>query len=252
MSRPIALTGPGAAALLELDGFREQIWPEMWCTPIGGDSGERIVRTRAWQEPNYHGDVPVAPIGLILRHLNLVPTDLLGRPDGIAPLDRVELAVEHALRDGGEIYPTQGGRGSGDIMLHRVLRQRGDQPPTESYAETRAVQLFRTWGIVPWRQIPVRAGRGRNHRADFMIPFKPAVQSRRPEVITSRLGLLVEVDSREFHAEEFEHDSRRNTAYDQLGYHWVGITPNQIEYQPAAVRTALEGAFRRAGRRPPF
>ncbi len=160
-SRQRALTGPPAAAVFDLDGFRGQTWPDLWCVPIGGVSSYRTVRIRDWRSPTLLGDVPVAPIETVLRHLNLIPDDLIGHPDGVAPIDRVELAVEHAARTGVGLRPRQGARTPGDAMLNTVLvRRRADVAPTESYAETRAVQLLRSWDITPWRQIAVaRHGR---------------------------------------------------------------------------------------------
>jgi hypothetical protein len=181
---------------------------------------------------------------MVLRHLNVVPSDLHGIDDKITSVDRVELAVEHALRKGITLGSRRGGRTSGDALLSEVVARRGDEPATESYAETRAVQLFRSWGITPWRQIPVRQNGRIVFRADFMLPFEP---TGRPDLIRPSHGLLVEVDGREFHENEFEHDKHRGVTYDELGYHWSVVTPNQVERRPALVRRALEGAFRRAG-----
>jgi hypothetical protein len=241
--RRIAMTGPYAAAVYGLDGFKDIDWPELWCAPIGGESGDRIVRTRRWDTPVEVADVRLCPIETVLRHLNAIPLDLLRPTDRLAPLDRVELAVEHALRDGVKVRAARGG-GPGDRMLHEVLRRRGNVVPTESYAETRTVQLLRTWGVVPWRQIPILR-RGRiEFRADFMIPFR---QQRRPETIRASMGILVEVDSREFHEGQFERDHRRGAVYNELGYHWITVTPNQIEQEPDLVRRSLAGALTRAG-----
>jgi very-short-patch-repair endonuclease len=241
--RRIAMTGPYAAGVYGLDGFRDIDWPELWCAPIGGESGDRIVRTRRWDTPVDIADIRLCPIETVVRHLNAVPLDLSAAADRLAPVDRVELAVEHALRDGVKVRAARG-RGPGDKMLHEVLRRRGNVVPTESYAETRAVQLLRTWDVVPWRQIPIlRQGRI-EFRADFMIPFK---WQRRPETIRSSMGLLVEVDSREFHAGQFERDQHRGAVYNELGYHWITVTPNQIEHEPALVRRSLAGALNRAG-----
>ena len=242
------LTGPCAAALLGLDGFRDLPWSPLWCVPITGESGDRIIRARDWQEPVVIEGVPVCPVELVLRHLNAVPSELLGLPDGIDPSDRVELALEHALRDGHKIAAPRGGSMPGDVMLRRLLRQRGDEPPTGSYAETRALQLLRSWGVVPWRQVPVRRNGRIVNVADFMLPF---ASRRRPEVFSPTDGVLLEVDSRQFHAEEFDHDSRRNSNYDGLSCHWVAITANQIERQVEVVRRSIAGAFRRAGRPSP-
>ena len=241
--RRIAMTGPYAAAVYGLDGFKDIDWPQLWCAPIGGQSGERVVRTRRWDTPVEVADVQLCPIETVVRHLNAVPLDLIRASDGLAPLDRIELAVEHALRDGANVRAARGGA-PGDKMLHAVLQRRGNVVPTESYAETRAVQLLRTWGVVPWRQIPIfRQGRI-EFRADFMIPFK---WQRRPETIRASMGVLVEVDSREFHEGQFERDHRRGAVYNGLGYHWITVTPNQIEHEPALVRRSLGGALTRAG-----
>jgi hypothetical protein len=241
--RRIAITGPYAAGVYGLDGFKGIDWPELWCAPVGGECGERIVRTRRWETPVEIDDVRICPVETVVRHLNAIPLDLLRPADRIAPIDRVELAVEHAMRDGAKVRAARGGA-PGDAMLQAVLERRGNVVPTESYAETRAVQLLRTWGVVPWRQIPI-IRRGRiEFRADFMIPFG---RQRRPETIRASMGLLVEVDSREFHEGEFERDHRRGAVYNELGYHWIAVTPNQIEREPALVRRSLAGAFRRAG-----
>jgi hypothetical protein len=243
-SRRLALTGPSAAALYELDGFRNQAWPDLWCAPIGGESGDRIVRSRGWQPPAMLGDVPVCPLETVVRHLNAVPADLLGIADRLSPQDRVELAVEHALRLGVAVQPALGGRMPGDTLLRAVMATRGSEPPTESYAETRAVQLLRTFGVRPWRQIPILENGRIVFRADFMIPFTPG---RRPEVIRPALGILVEVDGREVHEPQFERDHRRGSTYDALDFHWLSFTPTQVESSPKTVRNALAGAFRRAG-----
>ena len=227
--RRIAMTGPCAAAVYGLDGFKDIDWPQLWCAPIEGESGERVVRTRRWEIPLEIADVRLCPIETVIRHLNAVPLDLVGAADGLAPLDRIELAVEHALRDGANVRAARGGA-PGDKMLQAVLQRRGNVVPTESYAETRAVQLLRTWDVVPWRQIPILR-RGRiDFRADFMIPFR---RQRRPETIRASMGLLV--------------DHRRGAVYNELGYHWITVTPNQIGHEQELVRRSRVGALKRAG-----
>jgi hypothetical protein len=245
--RRLALSGPAAAALYGLDGFRDIDWQQTWCVPWGGEliPGDRTVRTRAWATPQIMHDLPVCSIDLVIRHLNAFPADLLNRPDGLSATDRVELAFEHAARLGHKLAPAAGGRMPGDVLLRQVMKQRHDSVPTESYAETRAVQVFRQWDIHPWRQIPI-IERGRiSFRADFLIPFRQ--YRRRPEIIRTCDGVLVEVDSREFHENEFERDHDRGSTYDALGFHWISLTPRQIEHQPARVRKTIDGAFRRAG-----
>ena len=244
--RRLALTGPSAAALYQLDGFRDHVWPDLWCAPVGSHPGDRIIRTRDWPTTTAVGEIEVCPLATVLRHLHAVPVDLRRPRDGIAPIDRVELAVEHALRDGATIGTRQGARTPGDTMLHEVLQRRGNEPATGSYAETRAVQLLRQWDITPWRQVPVLVNGTVKFRADFMIPFDS--RRKRPEVFRTCDGLLIEVDSRKHHEENFDHDKTRGSTYDELGYHWIIITPNQIEHQTKQVHRAVIGAFRRAGR----
>jgi very-short-patch-repair endonuclease len=245
-SRRLALTGPSAAALYELDGFRDHSWPDLWCAPHSGRPGNRIIRTRDWQSPLELGDVLVCPIETVIRHINAVPLDLLGIDDEISPRDRVELAVEHAFRQGIAVRSGTGGDMPGDTMLREVLSKRGDVPATESYAETRAVQCFRSIGLQPWRQIPIARNGRVAFRADFMVPF---AAQKRPEVIMASHGLLVEIDGREFHEPQFERDHQRGTTYDSLGFHWVSFTPNQVESDPGFVHSALVGALGRAGYR---
>jgi very-short-patch-repair endonuclease len=58
-------------------------------------------------------------------------------------------------------------------------------------------------------------------------------------------GVLVEIDSREFHERQFEKDHERGSLFDRLGYHWISLTPNQIEFRPNEALQAIEGALRR-------
>ena len=245
-NRRLALTGPSAAALHQLDGFRDFIWPDLWCAPISSRPGDRIIRTRDWPATTRMGDVEVCPLTTVLRHLNAVPSDLCRPNDRIAPIDRVELAVEHAIRTGVDIRTRMGARTPGDAMLHQVLRRRGNEPATESYAETRGVQLFRQWGITPWRQIPVLVNGRIRFRADFMLPLDS--RRKRPQVFRVTDGLIVEIDSKEHHEENFLHDKMRGSTYDELAFNWIILTPNQIEHESKLVYRALRGAFRRAGR----
>ena len=243
--RRLALTGPAAAALYQLDGFRDYEWPHSWCVPWGGNTrpGDRTVQARKWEEPHLIGDVQVCSLDLVVRHLYAFPIDLQSPADGIVPMDRVELAVEHVLRLGHTFRAALGGSMSGDSLLRAVLQRRGKNVPTESYAESRAVQRLREWDIQPWRQIPIVEKGRTKFRADFMIPFR---RQLRPDVVRPSDGLLIEIDSREFHEDQFDRDHDRGSTYDALGYHWISVTPNQIEHQPTKVRKALEGASRRA------
>jgi very-short-patch-repair endonuclease len=239
----VALTGPSAAALHELDGFRERLWPHRYTAHHNSRTSENVIRTRAAFEPHFFGATPVAPIWLVLRHLNAVPEDLLRCDDEVSPRDRVELATEHARRDGLVVQTSLGGNDTGNAMLREVRRLSGHEPPTESYAETRALQQFREWAVVPWRQMPLAIGR-QNYRADFVIPFRRIV---RPDLFRPIHGLIVEIDSKEWHETKFEEDHARWNAFDRAGYHWVSITPNFLDRNPAKVLAQIEGVFRKAG-----
>ena len=49
MSEPL-LTGPAAASLLGLDGFRDHVWQSMWLNPHTVSAAPGIIRTRS-REP---------------------------------------------------------------------------------------------------------------------------------------------------------------------------------------------------------
>ena len=240
MRVPLALTGPAGAAAYGLDGFRDVDWPSLWCSPRTGPRDPHVIRTRSWLEPSLIDGLRVAHPALVIRHLGTDATVLESVGDRISAIERVELAVEHALRNGlvNEADLTGWrGPGRGDALLHAVLRLRKREPATESYAETRAVQLFRSVGYESWRQMHV-VSRGRiRHRVELVIPV---LRMRRPEVLLPAHGLLVEIDSREFHERQFEKDHQRQSTYDALGYHWVTFTPNQIERQRQKVQRVLE------------
>lgn len=244
-----AVTGPSGAAGLGLDGFRDQEWPLSWCTSANGSRAPRVIRTGMWRDPVMVDGVATAPHALVLRHIGTFPEDLRGRRDGITPMDRLELAVEHALRLQEvtlQDIAAHGGSQPGDVLLRQVLARRDDPVPTESYAETRAIQRFRPFGIRCWKQMRIwDQGRVR-HRADLVIPrANGSRMPRKPEVLRPDQGLLVEIDSREFHERQFERDHQRQTTYDALGFHWVVFTPTQIEQQMPMVRRAIDVAMAR-------
>ena len=245
MRVPVALTGPAAASAYGFDGFRNLTWAPLWCSPRRGPREAGVIRTRAWMPPNLMENVSVAHPLLVLRHLGTEPSALLRREDDISAADRIELAVEHALRSKfvelAELTGL-GGAHPGDRALVPILRGRRHEPPAESYAETRAIQLLRSFGHHCWRQMLIFSGGRAAHRVDLVIPFR---RMHRPEVLLPSHGLLVEIDSREFHEHRFEEDHRRETTYDMLGFHWVSFTPNQIEHQPQRVRRSVEASLQK-------
>lgn len=233
----LALTGPAAAAEHGLDGFRDLVWPQRWAAPVPSEIVPGVRRTRLWVGGTQHDGGPlIAGIPLVCRHLNGNPEDLLNLPDGIAPRDRVELAVEHARRMGFHIRAASGGGFSGDKMLREVLALAGSEPPTESYAETSAVQRFRGWGMRPWRQCVIRVA-GRNIRVDFGFSLG---LSKRPTVFRPSNVLLCDLDSEQFHRDNFEADRERWAALDRAGFRHLSVTPRQLTHNPNAVRVRIE------------
>ncbi len=245
------LTGPIAASLFQWDGFRDHPWPRYWTAPASVRPHLDVVRTRHWLEPVEVDGIAVAHPILVLRHLGndtaAFPTD-----PSISHLDRIELAVEHALRNGLKLEDLRRsslwkGRTQGDRMLAAVLIRRGEEPPTESYAETRQVQCLRNWGYHCWRQVAIHEAGRVKHRVDLVVPFdQRSPRRRRPRRLVPSDGLLLEVDSREFHQTRFEGDHARETTYDLLGFAWMSFTPSQLEQHPDRVRAAFERRFRQA------
>lgn len=153
MSEPL-LTGPAAASLLGLDGFRDHVWPPMWLHPHAVSAAPGIIRTRSREPlaPVIVSGTRVAPVALVLTHLGHVPMTL--RVDrAVTPRVRVEYALEHALRSGlVTLAELQSLRSTmpGAQLIRDVLALRRNEPPTESYAETSAVHIFRRLGHQPW------------------------------------------------------------------------------------------------------
>jgi hypothetical protein len=235
--RSAVLTGAAAASLLGLDGFRDREWRPLWCAPRSVRRRPGLIRVRNWRDPQGAG---VAHVALVLRHLGEHAAEL-GGFDGLTARDRIELAVEHALRDSWvtlDELRESNSRALGDVLLRDVLDLRGDEPAAESYSEVRAIQVLRAAGLGCWRQYPIYERRRLKHRVDLVIPFDQRVS--RPELLRPHHGLLLEVDSREFHEGKFEQDHQRQTTYDLLGFAWTTITPNQIRDSPGRVVRALQ------------
>jgi hypothetical protein len=239
--KQMAIAGAAAAGLLELDGFRGRSWPVVMAAKHGARSMPGVFRTRRWFTPVDVCGLVVAHPSIVLRTLGLQADVMCAVNDGIAPIDRVELALEHAIRDK-MVAPDQlrsgGGDSPGDLLLGRLLDRRGNEPPTESFGETRAVQRFREWGIQCWRQVLVIENGRILHRVDFVIPFRRC--ARRPVLLTPDDGLLYELDGREFHEGRFEEDRRRQNTYDRLGFHWMSVTPTRMEREPDQVRASID------------
>ncbi len=246
MSEPL-LTGPAAAALLGLDGFRDHVWAPMWLQPHTASAVPGVIRVRTEKPlvPVVVSGTRIAPVALILKHLAHRP-EVLHADRNVSARDRVEYALEHALRLGlVRLSDLQSLRSTmpGARIIRELLVLRGAEPPTESYAETTAVQILRQLGHKPWRQVPILGLAGERHRIDFVLAFQP--KARRPILLGPDDGLGVEIDSREFHEGAFEADHARQSVYDALGLHWITLTPNQLK-RPKQVERSIDGAMARA------
>ncbi len=226
-----ALTGPAGAAAYGLDGFRDEPWAPTWCAPNGARPEAGVLQTRHWEEPTVVEGVPLAPVGLVLRHCG----GLIER-GGITPVDRLELATEHALREGhlteAQLRRMVGGGGAapGDALLRQVLARRPEgEPATESFAETRTVQALRPVELEPWRQVPVP---GTRLRLDFVVPYR---RRHRPVLLLPTDGVVLEVDGRGYHERQYEEDYERRITLAALGFRAIHVTARQVERDPARI-----------------
>jgi hypothetical protein len=208
------LTGPQAAAMLGLDGFRERNWPlEFSCRH--GRHDVPYIQSRRWREPFIVDGIPVAHPTLVLRHLGYFVRDTV---DGIRPDERIELALEHARRlrlvTLDDLH-TRGGANPGDAALRPILKRRRGEPCTESYPETRTLQAFRSWGLQTFTQVPVydvpegwQTGTELPRlRSDFAVMYRPV--PRRPAFVKPHDAVRVELHSIEHHGATFVSGLRR-------------------------------------------
>ncbi len=246
-----ALTGPAAAALLDLQGFRELNWPFLWCAPIHVEPMDDLIRTRRWERPAVRGGQIIAAPHLVLRHLNALPVEAYEHGDGLTIRDRVAFATEHALHsklvDRSDLTFT-GGPQNGSHLLREYLEWRGLEPPTESYAETGSSLIFEKGGITSFRQVPIYVNGRIIYRCDFAIPFDSGRwHRRRPHRFPPAKFLLVEIDSRQFHDHDsgFERDHERDLMYRMLGYQYLCFTAHQVQHRPdyvlSVVKSVLQG-----------
>jgi very-short-patch-repair endonuclease len=244
------LTGPAAAAVYGWDGYRDLDWPLLWCVqhsqsrPVKG-----VIRTRLPIQPRLIGNQLVAHPRIVLRHLNALSNDsAYWRPDGIKRTDRIELGLEHALRDKvvtlAELKGA-GGTQNGAHYLRQLLLWRGDEPATESFGETRLLPILRETGRPVWRQVRIFESGRIKYRCDFVLGY---LDRPRPTVVLPHHGLLVESDSLKYH--NLIDDHQRQLTYNLLGYNWMSVMATQVEDSPrlvlASILAALERALRSA------
>lgn len=168
------LARASAAALWRLDGFDSCPVPIELNAPRRS-TGERRVRVRRsvpLEPPDRVDALPVTAVGQTLVELGSTGTE-----SSLDALDRVELAVECALHRRligitalAELAAAAGAR-RGSPVLRAVLERRPvGAPPTESYLETRMVQLLRRHGLPePQRQVEIRDDAGFVGRVDLLV-----------------------------------------------------------------------------------
>ncbi len=234
------LTGCAAARLLGLDGADLLDPSPIYAVPHSWGPAPDRIRTRRLGGGFEIDGVLIANTSTIARHLGrgLGPTPRwLDDETPLTPLEVVELAVEHLLRRRFIVNaPRQGKYTDGDFLLRQVLHQRGSLPPTESYAETRLVQILRSRGFpVLWRQITVHDGEPNPKRADFLLPFDP--EAIQPNRWSPEDGILLEVESWQFHSskDDVRRDRIRHNRYQLAGFRWLEILASDIERRPDSV-----------------
>ncbi len=238
------LAGPAAATLWNFDGFEAPVPIILNVLRRSGHRGAHSHRTAALHPATERRGLPVTTVAQTLVELG---RGLQGRrvvgPGGrlgpwLEPTDLVELALESALRMGAvtesdllALVRTLAPQRAGLAVLDEVLQRRGaGVPATESYLETRAVQVLRSGGLpTAVRQHIVRDEWGRFvARVDLLLG---------PSVI-------IEVDGRGFHdtsADSFAEDRRRWTRLTELGYRVGVFTYDHVEFQPGSLCRHVRG-----------
>jgi very-short-patch-repair endonuclease len=152
------------------------------------------------------------------------------------PADRVELALECALRRGTttisrltrRLQALEGHGRRGPSVLKEVLSRRGwDSHPTESALETRFLQFIRRHNLPrPHRQVRIYDDDGFVARVDFFY---------------STTRVVVEVESRRHHSSraDWERDLRRRNALTTEGYRVLHVTHERMTRDPDCLASEL-------------
>ena len=242
--------GAAAAHLRQLDGFDD------WRPPLTIDApataGHRRGGVRRLTRLGPAVTVAGLPTSSIEQTLLRLGAGLAPRPGCVAAramlpaVDLVELAVECALRRRltsvaslQAATDAAGRRTPGRRVLRAVLTRRPPAaPPTESYLETRLLQVLRNGGITePARQVELRDSRGRFvARVDLLLDH-----------------IVLEADGFAHHRtpQDLTRDRARTNALHTLGYVVLGFTFDEVEHRPdqvlGTVRTVRGRAPTRRG-----
>ncbi|MEA2460605.1 MAG: hypothetical protein QOH90_782 [Actinomycetota bacterium] len=156
------------------------------------------------------------------------PTRTLLDLGAVSPENRLELALEHALREGKTCIPklrdqlTGAGRGvRGAAKLRRLVDWRGDDyVPAGSPAQVVCMQVMRRF----------RLPRGLN---EYEI-FDGTEFIARPDFYFPEKDMVIEVESWEWHQgrQKLDRDSDRRTALTSRGYRVLTVTMTRLRNDP--------------------
>ena len=235
-----------AARLWGLDGYTVRASDPAVTTPIavniGTDDGRRgrhVFRVAATDPVALADGLRITGINQTLMELGagLTPAP---SPGGhiLQPIDQVELALESALhlryttieRLEGQLAEVARNRAGATVLRAAIARRPADAPATESWLETRAVQVLRNAGITEVeRQVTVRNATGAFiGRVDFMIG-----------------RVVIECDGREYH-DDFEKDRERWADLHAMAYLVLPVTFQKIEFETSTFLRAFRALERRA------
>ena len=231
------LVGPKAAGLLGWDGFSPTD-PEVWLVPRSGRARRTVIRTSRWTPSTRTiNGYSVANDELVLAYLeeSLEPLPRwIGDKEPISVVNRIELAVEWLLRNDKPVGVAALRATKTEQTVRRILLGRGpNEPPTESYAETRFIQQMRKFGITKvFRQIQLYRGDEMVNRIDIVIPFPGRP---RPKQFTNHVGIPFEIDGKAFHVDTFEKDRRRGNEHSINQTRLQVVTTYMIERNPKSI-----------------
>ena len=248
LRRLIASAGPGAAACREtaaslwgMDGYPHALPLTVRMPMASGMRGRGLIRTRHTPELLQLNGHPVTGVADTLVDIGASTSPLLrwiGDQEPIRTLDRVELALEGALRDGlvtfeeiGRVLDVSTRRRPGRGSIEAVLARRPvGAAHTESYLETRAVQRLRDGGLpTPRRQVPIHDAHGR--------------EIARVDLLLGRV--VIALDSVRHHTDRatFERDRRQWSELGALGFTVLVFTYDHIERQASFVVRVIREAI---------
>lgn len=226
-----------AAGLWGLDGFEPPTPIEV---NVGRTGSHRSAGTHAvggLEPPVTISGIAVSGLGQTLVELGAGLRGRRASTNDAAPVrpdELVELALESALRSGAvkeaelldllACHPMR----RGARLLDEVLARRPyGAPPTESYLETRGIQVLRNGGVpTPRRQVELFDRYGRYvRRVDLLIGER----------------VVVDFDGRAYHGFERDHEVWGSLA--ALGYLVVPATHAQVTERPRAFLDAVRGAL---------